>query len=1187
MSEHDVAALIQRLAQLEAAVQQQQQQQSSPATDPYLTTRLAAQDLTPYPEFYNVLPGAQDDFFRSPLSEKERRAFLHACPTNTDRQYQPPTLQTTSVGAFTKRHDEQLTTIQYRLSGLTRPLDLMAHNLAQQRPLNSHDATSFLRTMHSLISDVASHITQLRIDNVCKDTGLSSVPLRPDTSSTPLLDTDAILERTKLEKSLRDAQSKKRPSQKKKGKRTNQHGNTGSNNDASRGQQGDTNERPSQPSQSNTRAPQPYKSTSSSSSKDNRQPMDPQHHQRGISHPFHTPTTGTAHTVSPLSSCHISGGSIRHRPGDTRPIGQESDRSNPWSWFRFTPLHHPQENRRPSARAEPQTAQSVHPPPVLQDGNNPTVPVERSDPPIQVSRLWPVSQPTGVYQGTPSGSTLGSTQRNPYLSVFRRFDHRREDQGTDRKPHHSGPQQVGRVGIPLQCNEISPHSYSATGSSGVPHRHDHHVSLGAQSEGARSPTRSTTVDEDTNMQSAPPVLIHRQSSSNNTGGLSSPVAHATASPTEESSPSPGSDMDIPSDVNAACPRQSAVVDHPPTTMERPLFHTRDTHAGSLYGRLRSGLGDHLQRSSPTGQVDHSGTTTPHQLPGVAGDLEADSGASVAGSSPPSLLRQRVSHCLCAQLRRYTLSCPHGARNHDLELVPQDQDTPTHDLHPQQDQPGGRPLTPAVNSNRMEDPPLIVPTTGPTLGPSRLGLLCERPQPPNTDLHLMDLGPARLGDERLLSPMELVEPRVPVSPVELDPTLPAAPASVPHRGDHHHTELDERHLVPSDSLNDTGASSPTPIEVDLPRTTRGRSPREELDLGALSLEHKRQRLTEQGYDSHALAVFFNPEVRPSRTQYTATQQRFIQWCNTRGENPWTPTPSLIVNYLAYGYHTLQWKVNTCMAYQSAILQLYSTDLRPILQQDPGYQEFLNSLKALTVKTFDKPRFNLEPALLHIRSLGDNTTMSTEHLTQKLCFLLAITGFLRNADIHRINVAKVQLQNDNTKLHLVIDCPKEKRKGSPIERVTVIQQHPDPSLCPIRTYVAYTQRIATTPCVGPHPTRPSRQLDFLIRSLHDFKVAVGPQTIGRHVRSILALVEVDNRAHSSSRPLRARAVGSTNSVLHGASVDDILAHGSWSSSSIFDNFYRLSRETLTNFTHMSLSSTVHSQENSGSTVRVDDS
>ncbi|CEP07059.1 hypothetical protein [Parasitella parasitica] len=227
----------------------------------------------------------------------------------------------------------------------------------------------------------------------------------------------------------------------------------------------------------------------------------------------------------------------------------------------------------------------------------------------------------------------------------------------------------------------------------------------------------------------------------------------------------------------------------------------------------------------------------------------------------------------------------------------------------------------------------------------------------------------------------------------------------------------------------------------------------------------------------------------------------------------PHSAIIVNYLAYDYHTLKWKANNCIAYQSAILQLYDTDLRLILQEDPIYQDFLNSLKALTVPTFDKPRFDLTPALAHLQSFGDNHTMSPEQLTQKI------------------------LDND-TKLHLVINCPKEKRRGSPIERVTVIRKHHDATLCPIKTYKAYTNRTLNIPCVGPHPNRPSRSIDFLVRSVQDFSVSVAPQTIGRHVSSFVPLVQVDNPAQFF--PLHARAIGSTNSVLHGASVDDIVAH-----------------------------------------------
>ncbi|CEP07166.1 hypothetical protein [Parasitella parasitica] len=197
------------------------------------------------------------------------------------------------------------------------------------------------------------------------------------------------------------------------------------------------------------------------------------------------------------------------------------------------------------------------------------------------------------------------------------------------------------------------------------------------------------------------------------------------------------------------------------------------------------------------------------------------------------------------------------------------------------------------------------------------------------------------------------------------------------------------------------------------------------------------------------------------------------------------------------------------------------------------------------------------------------MTAEHLTQKVCFLLAITGFLRNADIYRINLSKVELLQHNTQLRLVIHCPKEKRRGSPIERVVIICAHVDPFLCPVSTYITYRQRIASSPGIRSNPTRPSRTINYLIRRLQDHSQQVGTQTIGRHFHSLLALIEVD-RPTSGSHPLRARAVGSTNSVLHGANADDILAPASWFSSSIFDTFYRLSRETVSDFTSLALSS-----------------
>ncbi|KAI9466388.1 hypothetical protein BDB00DRAFT_777894, partial [Zychaea mexicana] len=71
----------------------------------------------------------------------------------------------------------------------------------------------------------------------------------------------------------------------------------------------------------------------------------------------------------------------------------------------------------------------------------------------------------------------------------------------------------------------------------------------------------------------------------------------------------------------------------------------------------------------------------------------------------------------------------------------------------------------------------------------------------------------------------------------------------------------------------------------------------------------------------------------------------------------------------------------------------------------------------------------------------------------------------------------------------------------------------------------------------------------------------------------------RPEGTARP-KARALGSTAAVQAGASLDDVLIHGSWLSSSVFDTFYRISRETATDFTQMALPTVVslHSQSES---------
>ncbi|KAI9033715.1 hypothetical protein CLU79DRAFT_724963 [Phycomyces nitens] len=164
--------------------------------DPYVVPCPVASDLVPYPELLARFPNMAKDFFQRPLEESDRGRFLLDCPRNTIRQYQPPSLNCSDIGPNTKRTDD----IQFRLSGLTRPMDTFAHDLVRKQSVSLERAWEFLQCMYELTSDVASHITQLRRDNVCRELHLPSpAPLSSGHSEpAPLLDTSRILEQVLL-----------------------------------------------------------------------------------------------------------------------------------------------------------------------------------------------------------------------------------------------------------------------------------------------------------------------------------------------------------------------------------------------------------------------------------------------------------------------------------------------------------------------------------------------------------------------------------------------------------------------------------------------------------------------------------------------------------------------------------------------------------------------------------------------------------------------------------------------------------------------------------------------------------------------------------------------------------------------------------------------------------------------------
>lgn len=117
------SALIQRLANLE------QQLQTSPLAshDPNVLMRTPGAGFTASVDMLYEFPYVEEDFFKRPLEETDRRRFLFDCSKNTVHHYDPLKLNKVPLSGLHCQFDAQLSNLQYRLSGITRPSDWFAY----------------------------------------------------------------------------------------------------------------------------------------------------------------------------------------------------------------------------------------------------------------------------------------------------------------------------------------------------------------------------------------------------------------------------------------------------------------------------------------------------------------------------------------------------------------------------------------------------------------------------------------------------------------------------------------------------------------------------------------------------------------------------------------------------------------------------------------------------------------------------------------------------------------------------------------------------------------------------------------------------------------------------------------------------------------------------------------------------
>ncbi|OMJ07797.1 hypothetical protein AYI69_g11320 [Smittium culicis] len=212
----------------------------------------------------------------------------------------------------------------------------------------------------------------------------------------------------------------------------------------------------------------------------------------------------------------------------------------------------------------------------------------------------------------------------------------------------------------------------------------------------------------------------------------------------------------------------------------------------------------------------------------------------------------------------------------------------------------------------------------------------------------------------------------------------------------------------------------------------------------------------------------------------------------------------------------------------------------------------------VRRRSRPVMDISTVIKLLLEWVQNSTFTIKQITAKLYWLLSVTGFLRASNIHRIDEQRSHI--DQGVLNLVIVAPKEKRSGRPIEKPCQINPHTDIILCPVNAYMVYKEKIAVNLCPTPHANNSNWVVNRLIRYVKYTSKPLLVDSITQYIHTISDLIRRDPEA-----PIpKGRAIGTTLAANAGVSSDDIVLHAFWSNYTIFDTYYRHSRNSSNNLT-----------------------
>jgi hypothetical protein len=583
-------------------------------------------------------------------------------------------------------------------------------------------------------------------------------------------------------------------------------------------------------------------------------------------------------------------------------------------------------------------------------------------------------------------------------------------------------------------------------------------------------------------------------------------------------------------------------------MEWTTPFTATTCYSGLYGRRRLGVWDRLEHETYSWDLVQGGVDAPYQRQGATRHRK-DISPYLHTGEPPStaMYGQHGSHSSYQKIWRNTVGRTEPDSPEDLAILFCKLNTAINSLRAIETEPSRCTIASTVATDRMATTSSLVSTTGSTMGTTLDRPICFANDQSTTAICNMGLSSDGIVDQCIQPGLEpSTRTTFPSPSLELNYSYSGSDVDQQQQGSNvHNTQLAIRSVVPDAVTVDTPTSDGTSTPRRSQGTKRSYSEEECVMVSA--------GVDDQPHPDKKLRWSNNKQIKQQ-------QQKFANWLQDQEEDDSPISMKLILEFIQGN----SWSFNTSCQYIHRIIQMYPSQTRYELQKDDAYKSFLQDGKRNTLRPFKHYHYNIQPALQHLISMGTNSTLSPTDLTAKLAWLLSMAGFFRPSDLARVDIDKSTFTTGNI-LHLVVICPKERRRGQPIWRSVAIHPHDNPLLCPVQLYKDYCSRVANTPCIVSHPTMPNTTLNALVRSVKQPSKALTPERISKYVKQIMTQVE---RSDPTAPIPKARALGATLAALNGISVDQILAHGNWSSRAIFEDFYRISVSNNTNFTNSTL-------------------